>query len=231
MRYQWILGIGFLLAGMACAEGKWIEVPAHAIRSGEVGGFELGDREVTVSEFVAFLNGGGIEGFPDTAQIERISNGKYKACRGVERQAVSEVALPEAEAYGRWCSQKSGQTVRLPTEAEWEVAARGGVDGAPYSWGWGGDPSERAQFDASAPASRGAYFPANGFGLYDMAGNLYEWCAPGSTLEEGQGIARGGSWAEHDPSCLKVAHRQIFEKTYRGQDVGFRMLREADRKK
>jgi len=188
-------------------------VPFHATRSGEAGGFELGDREVTVSEFIAFLNGSGTAGFPDTAQIGRHSDGRYRARRGVERQAVSEVTLSEAEAYGRWYSRKSGETVRLPTEAEWEIAARGGVDGAP------------------APASRGAYFPANGFGLYDMAGNLYEWCVSDSTLEEGQGVARGGSWAERDPSCLQVAHRQIFEEIYRGQDVGFRMLRETDKKK
>jgi len=215
---------------MGWAEENWVDIPVHATRSGEAGGFELGSFEVTVTEFIAFLNQNGTEDFPDTTQIERHSSGKYRARRGVERQAVSEVTLSEAEAYGRWYSRESGQTLRLPTEVEWEIAARGGVDGAPFPWGWGGIPSERAQFDASAPASRGAYFPANGFGLYDMAGNLYEWCVPDATLEKGQGVARGGSWAERDPSCLEVRHRQIFEETYRGRDVGFRMLREAGKK-
>lgn len=217
-----------MLACGVCRAGDWVEIPRHATRSGEAGGFELGQVEVKVGEFVNFLNGaGGGVGFPATAQIARLPDGTYAAKRGRGQQAVSEVTAPEAEAYCLWLSQKTRRTVRLPTEAEWAVAARGGVDGAPFPWGWGGNPSELAQFDASGPARRGGQYPANGFGVYDMAGNLYEWCALGSGQPKGKRVARGGSWAEHLPARLEVAHRQFFEAGYRGQDVGFRVLREA----
>lgn len=210
--------------------GEWVEVPLHATRSGTAGGFEMGQTEVTVAEFTRFLSGSDALPYPDSAQIESRPKKRYAPRAGVARQAVAEVTLAEAQAYARWMSVRSGRIVRLPTEAEWEVAARGGMDGAPFPWGWGGPPSTMARFDASGPAARVGRFPANGFGLYDMAGNLYEWCAPATGLPNGEGVARGGSWAERDPAVLHVDHRQIFEEDYRGRDVGFRLLREPDRK-
>lgn len=221
---------GWLACGAGWA-GDWVEIPRHATRAGEAGGFELGRLEVTAGEFVEFLNGARAAGFPDTAQIARHPRGIYAARRGMRRQAVSEVTPAEAEAYCAWVSQESGRVVRLPTEVEWEAAARGGVDGAPFPWGWGGKPAELAQFDAAGPAGRGGLFMANGFGLCDMAGNLYEWCAPEPGLPKGQRMARGGSWAERDPALLEVAHRQPFPAEYRGRDVGFRVLRESAKEK
>ncbi len=212
----------------ACWATEWVWIPWHSTRTGWAGGFELERVEVTVKEFVEFLNGAEVADFPDTAQIVKEPDGKYEARRGMGRQAVAEVTASDADAYGRWRSQQSGKVERLPTEAEWEVAARGGVDGAPYPWGWGGPPSELARFDAKGPAVRGGLFMANGFGLYDMAGNLYEWCASRPDVAEGSRVARGGSWAERDPARVEVTHRQFFDATYRGRDVGFRLLREAE---
>jgi len=226
MNRGWSLWMGGWLACGACWAAGWVQVPCHAARSGPAGGFDLGRCEVTVAEFVRFLNHSGAIDFPETAQIIRRAGGKYVARRGMRRQAVAEVTAAEAEAYCQWRSHQTGRRVRLPVGAEWEVAARGGVYGAPYPWGWGGHPSELARFDAPGPAPRGGRHVANGFGLFDMAGNLFEWNAAEPGIPAGQRIARGGSWAERDPVLLRIDHRQLFPEDYRGRDVGFRVLRE-----
>jgi formylglycine-generating enzyme required for sulfatase activity len=226
MKRGWIIGVAGWLAGGLCLAGEWRAVPEHETRTGLAGGFEMGSLEVTVAQFVAYLNGAGREDYPETVQIEQAGGGGYRARAGTSRQAVAEVTMADARAYGQWRTRRDGRTVRLPTEAEWETAARGGVDGAPYPWGWGGRGSQLARFDAAGPAVRGGRYPANGFGLYDMAGNLYEWCAPGPEEVAGQAVARGGSWAERDPQRLQVGHRQLFPADYRGRDVGFRLVRE-----
>ena len=223
------MGIAGWLACGAGWAGEWEDVPRHETRRGTAGGFEMGRCEVSAADFADYLNGAGVSDFPETAQIAKRPDGIYAVKEGVRGQAASEVTAAEAEAYCLWLSRKTERTVRLPTESEWEAAARGGVDGAPYPWGWGGVPQERACFDAAAPAARGGTFPANGFGLYDMAGNLYEWCAPNPDVPEGQRAARGGSWAESDPDRLSVERRQRFPADYRGRDVGFRALREKEK--
>ena len=226
MKLGWAIGIAGALACGAVRAGNWAAVPPHATRAGPAGGFDLGRCEVTVAEFAEFLDAAGPADFPETAQFARGADGRMAARRGASRQAVAEVTAAEAEAYCAWRSREEGRTVRLPTEAEWEAAARGGVDGAPFPWGWGGAAAELAQFDAAGPAAKGGRFPANGFGLRDMAGNLCEWCAAGPGLPSGRRVARGGSWAERVPESLQVAHRQFFPAEYRGRDAGFRALRE-----
>ncbi len=224
------MGFGLIVV-TTCMAGEWMDIPLHSTRTGEYGGFEMGQAEVTVAEFVDFLNNSAVVAYPESQQIESRRKGRVAPKPGVARQAVAEVTLAEAQAYARWKSKKSGRVVRLPTESEWEVAARGGVEGAPFPWGWGGEPSQLSRFDADGPSDHAGRFPANGFGLVDMAGNLYEWCTPTAGFPVGQGVACGGSWAERDHTLLKVDHRQQFEETYRGRDVGFRVLRELDKDK
>ena len=102
---------------------------------------------------------------------------------GLDEHPVVHVAVEDAEAYAAWAG------ARLPTEAEWELAARGGLDAARFTWGeepeddalaranyWHGDFPWRAEPGYRSTAPVGS-FPPNGYGLWDMAGNVWEWTA------------------------------------------------------
>ena len=199
---------------MGSLEGNADAQPHEA----QVSGFRIGRFEVTVAEFVVYLNASGTTNWPGSPQISGRS-GRYSARRFQSQKPVAFVCLADAADYGRWLSEKIGGTVRLPTEEEWEYAARGGIRRARYPWGWG-RPEGRACYNTDVVRRVGS-FDANPFGLYDMAGNVFEWCGP-ATRE--QAPARGGSWAERDPKFLRVFHRVLFPRDYRDADVGFRVV-------
>jgi sulfatase modifying factor 1 len=140
------------------------------------------------------------------------------------RHPVTHVAYADAEAYAAWVGKA------LPTEAEWEYAARGGLDGKAFAWGdelapdgqmlansWQGEfPWQNLMLDGYAGTSPVGVFPPNGYGLYDMTGNVWEWtrdsftashsqkpcCAPPSDERIPRRIIKGGSHL-CAPNCLR----------------------------
>jgi formylglycine-generating enzyme len=109
--------------------------------------------------------------------------GPRSSIAGLAEHPVVHIAYRDAEAYGRWAGKE------LPSEAEWEFAARGGLDGAEFAWGdefapggrqmantWQGDfPHENTRLDGFDRTSPVTAFAANGYGIHDMIGNVWEW--------------------------------------------------------
>jgi formylglycine-generating enzyme required for sulfatase activity len=156
---------------------------------------------------------------------------------------VTLVRWDDAIAYCRWLSKASGRSVRLPTEAEWEKAARGGLERRKFPWGDRLEPalanylSDPAMKTAASTTPCRTY-PANGFGLFDMIGNVWEWVHdwydpsyyaaavadnPAGPVTGQYRIVRGGGWLTSDPTMLTCSHRhQVPPDTY-SYGIGFRI--------
>ena len=163
------------------------------------------------------------------------------------RHPVTQVAYEDAEAYAAWAGKQ------LPTEAEWEYAARGGLEGATYAWGdepfpggramantWQGEfPWQNLCLDGFTGTSPVASYPPNGYGLYDMTGNVWEWtgdpfehpvpgtscCAPGVPGEQ-RHVIKGGSHLCAPNYCLRYrpAARQSETVDTSTGHLGFRCV-------
>jgi formylglycine-generating enzyme len=167
------------------------------------------------------------------------------------RHPVTQVAYEDAEAYAAWAGKA------LPTEAEWEYAARGGLEGATYAWGeepfpdgqpmantWQGEfPWDNQLLDGYEGTSPVGAFPANGYGLYDMTGNVWEWtcdpfdhatakacCSPSPDDGLARRVIKGGSHLCAPSYCLRYrpAARQAESEDTSTTHIGFRCVVRGD---
>ncbi len=116
---------------------------------------------------------------------------------------------------------------RLPTEAEWEYACKAGTTGIRY-----GELDEIAWYKGNSEANTqdvGMKAP-NGFGLYDMLGNVWEWCSDiyDATVYGAYRIIRGGGWSDEPRGCMATNRRRSHPVAFRIDDLGFRIARNAD---
>ena len=156
---------------------------------------------------------------------------------------VTLVRWDDAQAYCAWLSATTKRRVRLPTEAEWEKAARGGLRGQRYPWGdrfdqtkvnFLADPLDRARH-GTTPCRR---FPANEYGLFDVVGNVWEWvhdwyasdayAATPRTNPTGPAdgrlrVVRGGAWLVADVRMLRCSHRHKVPPDTYSYAIGFRI--------
>lgn len=238
-RHSAVCGLLVLTAGAVCGgglSGDWVDIPAGECRIGSraapgnpprlyrTAGFRLGRCEVTVREFCGYLRRAGGDWRGNHRQV-RGGRGNWRPARGQAARPITGIDRSEAEAYCAWLSERHGVQARLPDPEEWEYAARGGRTAVRFPWGWG-DPSGHAVY-AAAEAARAGSRGEQGFGLCDMAGNVFEWCRGDGAAS---GEIRGGSWAERDARALEVYRPVRVSPAYRDADVGFRVLIEPARK-
>lgn len=189
------------------------------------GSFALGVYTVTFDEWEAAKRNGGVSYAPHDGGFGR------------GRMPVTNVSHADAQSYVQWLSNKTAETYRLPSEAEWEYACRAGSP-APYSFE-GPCTAAFANYSVKKPAPVGS-FPANRFGLHDMHGNVREWVgdlwhdnyneAPGDaiTWTSGHGalrVVRGGGWPDA-AKFLRSASRGRAGAAERCGFIGFRVARE-----
>jgi sulfatase modifying factor 1 len=211
---------------MGSAAGRPDEAPPHAVR---VRAFRLGLTPVTNAQYAPFVAAGRCTAPPWW----------HDAAFAAPDLPVVGVTWFEACAYAQWLGGVAGGSWRLPTEAEWERAARGGLDGGRTSWGSALPPGEvpDGPLDGPWPVGRGK---PNGYGLLDMGTIVHEWCldwydpgyyasspdvAPGGPETGERRSSRGGSWRHHVRWSSPSA-RSSLPPGFRYADYGFRVLHE-----
>jgi formylglycine-generating enzyme required for sulfatase activity len=139
-------------------------------------------------------------------------------------QPVVGITWFEAAAYAEWLSERLRERWRLPSEAEWERAARGGLERAPTAWGDALPPGEIPEGPLTGPWRVGRGTP-NGFGLLDIGTIVHEWCLDPYPGEPPRRASRGGSW-RHRVRWSSPSARSSLLPGLRYADYGFRLLRE-----
>ena len=212
---------------MGCLSGndcQGDEMPVHKV---SLSAFFITKYEITFAQWDACVADGGC---------------KHKANDkgwGRGSRPVIDVSWQDATAYASWLSAKTGQVWRLPTEAEWEYVARAGTK-TRYAFG---DTigAELANYGylirKTLPVGQ---YPANGFGVYDMHGNVWEWVSdyydakyyehspgkdPKGPQKGASRVFRGGSWL-FEARNLRSSDRNSYAPNFRSNNLGFRLVRE-----
>jgi sulfatase modifying factor 1 len=212
---------------MGCETGRDDEKPVHRVW---VDAFELATHQVTNAEYGSFLETTGATRPPQWED----------ANFNDPRKPVVAVSWDEATAYCEWLSGATGKEYRLPTEAEWERAARGGAEGLLYPWGDGAPEfvPDYATRWKNGPEPVGLY-PPNAYGIYNLGDNVHEWCAdwyddgyyewspernPRGPESGSRRASRGGSWRHHI-KVTRTAARSSIPPEFKYADYGFRIAR------
>ena len=224
------------------------ERPVHRVDLNE---YYIGKFEVTNAQFKPFCDATG-RPYPEARWTHHSHESTASYLIDKPNFPVVDVTWDDAISYCEWLSQKTDRKYRLPTEAEWEKAARGNLEGKKYPWG-----DEEADAGGSYRANCGSEsdndrirakdgflytapvgsYPPNELGIYDMAGNVWEWCAdfydegyysrspevnpPGAEGGEKR-VLRGGSWFG-GPQHLQCAARLWNYPSIRYASTGFRV--------
>jgi formylglycine-generating enzyme required for sulfatase activity len=235
------LAVTLLLPSGAAAQvgrpAAWVEIPAGTFQMGcsaddvRCDGDEYPSHAVTISQPFEMLTTEVTIGMLLAAGQAVPEQPEWNTSPD---QPVVIVSWSEAAAF---CEALGG---RLPTEAEWEYAARGGLEGGTFPWG--SEPPAYDEGDPTGAAFEGgvarpvATFGANGYGLYDMAGNVWEWCSdyyaadaynrnprlnPTGPERGAARVMRGGSWNDRG-DLLRVSNRLEMTPTIIGHVFGFR---------
>lgn len=266
MEFVWVPGGCFTMGSSLSEQDRDSdEGPVHEVC---VDAFWMGKYEVTRGEFQKFVNSDGYKTDAEEEGFSWVYTGRWERRQGYnwhevgfdqdDRHPVVNVSWKDANAMADWLSRHSRGEFRLPTEAEWEYACRAGTTAVRY---WGDNPDEACTYANVADRDTLTEFPAwtvhnckdgfiytapvgtfkpNDFGLYDMLGNVWEWCEdvynvraysehsnknPVYKADAPDRVIRGGSWYSR-PEVVRCASRDnLHLPTRRGYDVGFRLVK------
>jgi len=227
--------------------GEYISIPAGPFvyqfnATDTLPGYYISMYEISNEEFNKFIVDGGYSdsqywtmgGFGEYGAVPLYWNSRdYRGggIEGNENYPVTGISWYEAQAYCTWLSEKTSHLYRLPSEKEWEKSARG-IDGRIFPWGTSILDFTKANYNnnlgrireiSSYPESLSPY------GIYNMSGNVWEWCSDNWEVSDNYRIRRGGGWYSNS-SHLLTYYRSYYQPYLRTIDEGFRALREYDSK-
>jgi len=214
-------------------DGPPTEVPAHAVT---VAGFAMDKTEVTNAEYAQFIR--------EANHAPPEQWGSIKAPVGEELLPVSNISYEDAVAFAAWRSKRDGVTYRLPTEEEWEYAARNGDKDNLYPWGntWQSGHAATAESGVGTAQAVGTYAQGmNRWGVLDLVGNVWEWTSSKASLYKGDTeerlaqqkdwiVIRGGGYASSakgafPPGPVSSTIRTWVAPNYKNPFLGFRLVK------